>query len=125
MIGVVGDGVFKLLLGAGFVGWAGWFAGALGVPDALMVVAGLALLAAGGAELAFVRRRLRRTYLRLMVAYDCGWVLTALAGLVVAWAGGEFGGEVWVGYQVAAPLAFAALLAAAEPVGEGVTAPSS
>ncbi|MFJ3136581.1 hypothetical protein ACIRG8_17640 [Streptomyces sp. NPDC102359] len=50
-----------------------------------------------------------------MVAYDSGWALTALAGLLVAGQGGTAGGEVWIGYQAAASLAFAALLVKATP----------
>ncbi|MFI1757990.1 hypothetical protein [Streptomyces sp. NPDC020571] len=56
---------------------------------------------------------LARTYMRLMVAYDSGWVLATLAGLLMAWRGSSAGGEVWVGYQTAAPVVLAALLAAA------------
>ena len=54
-----------------------------------------------------------RTYTRLMIAYDSGWVLTALAGLLMAWQGSGAGGEVWIGYQTGAPLVFAVLLATA------------
>ncbi|MFS4091362.1 hypothetical protein [Streptomyces sp. AF1A] len=50
-----------------------------------------------------------------MVAYDSGCVLTALVGALIAWQGGSVGGEVWIGYQTAAPIAFAALLIAANP----------
>lgn len=44
-----------------------------------------------------------------------GWALTALAGPLVAGQGGTAGGEVWIGYQTAASLAFAALLVKATP----------
>lgn len=57
-----------------------------------------------------------RTYMRLMVAYDSGWVLTALVGLLMAWRDASAGGEVWIGYQTAAPLVFAALLLVSTPV---------
>jgi hypothetical protein len=50
-----------------------------------------------------------------MVAYDSGWVLSALGGALLAWQGSSAGGEVWIGYQIAAPIVFAALLAAANP----------
>ncbi|MFF5720226.1 hypothetical protein [Streptomyces buecherae] len=50
-----------------------------------------------------------------MIGYDGGWALATLAGLLVAWRGGTAGGEIWLGYQVAAPLALAALLVTAAP----------
>lgn len=50
-----------------------------------------------------------------MVAYDSGWVLAALVGLLMARQGSSAGGEVWIGYQTVAPVAFAALLVAAAP----------
>ncbi len=53
-----------------------------------------------------------RTYTRLMIGYDSGWVLAALAGLLVAWRGGGAGGEVWMGYQVVAQAVFAVVLVA-------------
>ncbi|MBC2878995.1 hypothetical protein H7K43_28785 [Streptomyces sp. TYQ1024] len=114
--GVVGDGVFKVVLGAAFVVGASWLDGPLGTPSWLPVASGVVLLAGGGAELAYVRRRPLPGYLRLMIAYDGGWALATLAALLVAWRGGTAGGEIWLGYQAAAPLVFAALLACAAPM---------
>ncbi|MER7000907.1 hypothetical protein [Streptomyces sp. NPDC000410] len=116
LAGIVADGVFKMLLGAACIIGAARFGDLLGVAAWLMVVSGVALLIGGGIEIRYVRSRPIRTYIRLMVAYDSGWVLTALAGLLVAWRGGSAGGEVWIGYQTAASLALAALLMAAAPV---------
>lgn len=42
--------------------------------------------------------------------------LTLLTGPLMAWQGSGAGGEVWMEYQTAAPLVFAALLIAAAPV---------
>ncbi|MGC4941708.1 hypothetical protein [Kribbella sp. DT2] len=111
--GIVADGAFKVVLGAVFAVGAGWAGGVLGVPPWLMVVAGLVLLAAGGVEIRYVNLRPRATYTRLMVAYDLGWVLTAVVGVLVAWQGSSAGGEVWVGYQAVAPVAFVVLLLSA------------
>jgi hypothetical protein len=43
-------------------------------------------------------------------------VVATLVGVLMAWQGGSAGGEVWIGYQAVASLAFAALLALAAPV---------
>ncbi|MFF8293167.1 hypothetical protein ACF068_28635 [Streptomyces sp. NPDC016309] len=116
LMGVTADGVCKVVLGAAYVMGASWLGDLLGVSTWLMVVSGVALLIGGGIEITSVRSRPIRTHVRLMVAYDGGWVLTALVGLLMAWREGGTGGEVWIGYQAAAPLVFAALLLAAAPV---------
>ncbi|MFF9222034.1 hypothetical protein [Streptomyces viridosporus] len=116
MVGIVADGVVKVLLGAAFVIGATRLGDLLGVPAWLMIASGVALLIGGGIEIRYVRSRPMRTYTRLMIAYDSGWVLTALAGLLMAWRGSSAGGEVWMGYQTAAPIAFAALLVAATSI---------
>jgi hypothetical protein len=115
--GIIADGVFKVVLAAVAVVGAAPLGRLLGVPVWLMVVSGVALSAGGGTEIGCVRSRPVRTYTRLMVAYDSGWVLATLAALLTAWRGGSAGGELWVGYQTAAPVMFAALLvlAAATP----------
>ncbi|MEU9713984.1 hypothetical protein [Streptomyces sp. NPDC047976] len=113
--GAIADGAFKVLLGAVCIAGAAPLGRLLGTPAWLMAVSGAALLIGGGAGMGYVRSRSMRTYTRLMVAYDGGWVVAALAGLVMAWQGSGAGGEVWMGYQAVAPLAFAALLAAAAP----------
>ncbi|MFG2629814.1 hypothetical protein [Streptomyces sp. NPDC048473] len=114
-VGIIADGVFKVLLAAVYIVGAAPLGHLLGVPAWLMVVSGVALLIGGGIEIGHVRSRPMRTYTRLMVAYDSGWVLAALAGLLMAWQGSSAGGEVWIGYQTAAPVVLAALLVAASP----------
>jgi hypothetical protein len=108
--GIIADGAFKVVLGVVFVAGAGWVGERLGVATALTMIAGVALVVAGGVEIRFVNLRARTTYLRLMVAYDVGWVLTAVAGSLMAWQGSTAGGEVWIWYQVLAPVAFVVLL---------------
>ncbi|MFD8295027.1 hypothetical protein ACFV13_02235 [Streptomyces bauhiniae] len=115
-VGAVADGAFKVVLAVVYVAAAAPLGRWLGTPAWLMVVSGLALLIGGGIELGYTRSRSMRTYTQLMIAYDAGWVLAALAGLLMAWQGSGAGGEVWMGYQTAAPLAFAVLLVAAAPV---------
>lgn len=117
VVGIVADGAVKVLLGAAFLIGATRLGDLLGVPTWLMITSGVVLLAAGGVEIRYVRRRRLRTYTLLMIAYDSGWTLTALTGLLTAWRGGA-GGEVWMGYQAVAPLVFAALLLASAPVPE-------
>ncbi|MGE7386364.1 hypothetical protein ACQKM2_12900 [Streptomyces sp. NPDC004126] len=114
-VGAIADGAFKVLLGVVCIAGAAPLGRLLGTPAWLMVVSGVALLVGGGVGIGYVRSRSVRTYTRLMVAYDGGWVLAALAGLVMAWRGSGAGGEVWMRYQTVAPLAFAALLFAAAP----------
>ncbi|MFE2329271.1 hypothetical protein ACFXD5_36125 [Streptomyces sp. NPDC059385] len=114
-VGAIADGAFKVLLAVAYTAGAGPLGRLLGTPAWLMAVSGVALLISGGIEIGYTRSRSMRTYTRLMVAYDSGWVLTALVGALTAWQGGSAGGEVWIGYQTAAPIAFAALLIAANP----------
>ncbi|MFB8003664.1 hypothetical protein [Nocardia sp. NPDC056000] len=111
--GIVADGVFKVLLGAGALLGAAPLGDRLGVPVWLLIVAGVALMSGGAVEIRYVSKRPARVFTPLMVAYDSGWALTAIAGLVLAWQGSSAGGEIWVGYQVIAPIAFAALLISA------------
>ncbi|MGY3058073.1 hypothetical protein ACVWZD_002318 [Streptomyces sp. TE3672] len=115
-VGAVADGAFKVLLGAAGIAGAAPLGRLLGTPAWLMAVSGVALLIGGGIEIGYTRSRSMRTYTRLMIAYDSGWVSAALAGLLMARQGSGAGGEVWVGYQTAAPVLFAALLIAAAPV---------
>lgn len=110
--GIIADGVVKALLGAVLITGAGGGGELLGVDFWLMVMAGVVLVASGGIELKYLRSRPAGTYLRLMVAYDGGWVLATLVGLALTWLGGGAGGEVWLGYQVFASVAFAAVLVA-------------
>ncbi|GAA0930599.1 hypothetical protein [Nonomuraea longicatena] len=110
LVGVIADGAFKAVLGAAFIVGAAWIGELLGVAAWLMVVAGAVLVITGTIEMGYVRRRPMSTYLRLMIAYDGGWVLTALAGVLLAWRGNGAGGEMWIGYQSIAPIAFTALL---------------
>ncbi|MGC5000249.1 MULTISPECIES: hypothetical protein [unclassified Streptomyces] len=114
-VGALADGAFKVLLAVACIAGAAPLGRLLGTAAWLMVVAGLALLIGGGVELGYSRSRSMRTYAQLMIAYDSGWVLAALAGLLMARQGSSAGGEVWMGYQTAAPLVFAALLVAAAP----------
>ncbi|MFD4543020.1 hypothetical protein [Streptomyces bauhiniae] len=114
--GALADGAFKVVLAAVYIIGAAPLGRLLGTPTWLMVVSGLALLIGGGIEIGYTRSRSMRTYTRLMIAYDAGWVLTALTGLLMAWQGSGAGGEMWMGYQTAAPLVFGALLIAAAPV---------
>ncbi|MEU9755217.1 hypothetical protein AB0D90_19090 [Streptomyces althioticus] len=115
LTGIVADGAFKVVLGAAFLLAASPLDELLGASAWLSAASGIALLLGGGIEMKLARKRPLRTYLRLMVTYDTGWVLTALVGYLVARQGGTAGGEVWVGYQTAAPLVFAALLLKAAP----------
>lgn len=114
-MGAIADGAFKVLLAAACIAGAAPLGRLLGTPAWLMVVSGVALLIGGGIEIRCTRSRSMRTYTQLMIAYDSGWVLTALTGFLMARQGSSAGGEVWMGYQTAAPLVFAALLVAAAP----------
>ncbi|MFE3261924.1 hypothetical protein ACFXPS_25070 [Nocardia sp. NPDC059091] len=115
-VGIIADGSVKVLLAVAYTIGAAPLGHRLGVEAWLMVVCGVALLIGGGIEIGYVRSRPVRTYTRLMVAYDSGWVLATLAGLLLAWQGNSAAGEVWIGYQAAAPLVLAALLVAATPM---------
>lgn len=115
-VGAIADGAFKVLLAAVSIAVAAPLGRLLGTPAWLMVVSGLALLIGGGIEIRYTRSRSMRTYTQLMIAYDSGWVLAALTGLLMAWQGSSAGGEVWMGYQTAAPIVFAALLVSAAPM---------
>ncbi|MCX5247005.1 hypothetical protein OG895_17505 [Streptomyces sp. NBC_00201] len=114
-VGAIADGAFKGLLAAVYIVGAAPLGRLLGSPAWLMVVSGVALLIGGGIEIGYTRSRSMRTYTPLMIAYDSGWVLAALVGALMAWQGSSAGGEVWIGYQTAAPIVFAALLIAAKP----------
>ncbi|MEV6123619.1 hypothetical protein AB0M23_24415 [Streptomyces sp. NPDC052077] len=120
--GVLADGAFKVLLGVAAATAAVPLGRLLGVPLWLMAAAGAALLVCGAVEIACARHRPARLQTRLMVGYDIGWVLTALAGYLLARRGGGAGGELWMGYQTAAPLVFAAVLFTADPAPEASAA---
>ncbi|MFB7718902.1 hypothetical protein [Nocardia sp. NPDC056100] len=113
--GIVADGVFKVLLGAGALLGAGPLGDLLDVPVWLLIVAGVALMSGGAVEIRYVSKRPARVFTPFMVAYDSGWALTAIAGQVLARQGSSSGGEIWVGYQVIAPIVFAALLISSSP----------
>lgn len=110
LAGAIGDGAFKVVLGAAFAVGSTWLGDVFGVPTWLMVIAGAALLIGGGIEVVYVRRRPMATCLRLMIGYDIGWVVASAVALVVAWQDGTAGGEIGVAYLTVAPLALAALL---------------
>lgn len=114
-VGIIADGVVKVVLAAACLVAADPLGHLLGVPIWLMIVSGITLLTCGGTEIGYVRRRPPHTYLRLMVAYDSGWVVATLVGVLMAWQSSSAGGEVWIGYQAVAPLVFTALLALAAP----------
>jgi len=122
LAGAIGDGTFKVVSGAAFVFGSEWISDVFGVQAWLTVVAGLAQLVGGGIEIVHVRRRPMATYLRLMTAYDIGWVVASAIALLMAWQGSTAGGEMWMAYLTAAPLAFAALLVGAPAA---VSAPAS
>lgn len=115
VVGIIADGVVKVLLAAGFILGATRLGTLLGVPTWLMVISGLALLIAGGTEIRYVHTRPARTYTRLVITYDIGWTLATLAGLLMARQGSSAGGEIWIGYQTVAPLALATILIASTP----------
>ncbi|MEU0378160.1 hypothetical protein ABZ093_12790 [Streptomyces cyaneofuscatus] len=113
LAGAIGDGAFKVVLGAAFAVGSAWLDDLFGVEARLVLIAGAALLIGGGIEVVYVRRRPMATCLRLMIGYDIGWAVASAVALVVAWRGGTAGGEIGVAYLVVAPLALAALLVGA------------
>ncbi|MFD3972536.1 hypothetical protein [Streptomyces cyaneofuscatus] len=124
LAGAIGDGAFKVVLGAAFAVGSAWLGDVFGVPARLMVVSGAALLIGGGIEVVFVRRRPMATCLRLMITYDIGWMVASALALVVAWQGGTAGGELWIAYLTAAPLLMAALLVRTPTASPGPEAPA-
>lgn len=114
-IGIIADSAVKVLLACVFLFAAAPLGRQFGVPTWLMATSGAALLICGGVEIRYVRSRPARTYLRLMIGYDTGWALATLAALASVWRNGDAGGELWIGYQTAAPLVLAVLLLAAAP----------
>lgn len=115
-IGIIADSAVKVLLACVFLLAAAPLGRQFGVPTWLMAASGAALLICGGIEIKYLRSRPARTYLRLMIGYDAGWALATLAALPSVWGSGGAGGEVWIGYQTAAPLVLAVLLLAAAPL---------
>ncbi|MEU4313200.1 hypothetical protein [Nocardia sp. NPDC024068] len=115
--GIIADACFKVLLAVVYTVGAAQLGHRLGVAVWLMVACAAALLICGGIEIGYVRSRPVRTYTRLMVAYDTGWVLATIAGLLLAWQGSNAAGEVWIGYQAVGSVALAALLVVARPPG--------
>ncbi|MBF4998443.1 hypothetical protein IRT45_14925 [Nocardia sp. BSTN01] len=112
-VGILADGAVKILLAAVYVAGAEPLSHRLGVATWLLIACAAALLIAGGSELAYLRSRSMSTYMRLMIGYDSGWSIVTVVALLLAWQGNRTAGELWIGYQTIAPLAFAALLIAA------------
>ncbi|ODA75509.1 hypothetical protein APS67_000071 [Streptomyces sp. AVP053U2] len=83
-VGAIADGAFKVLLAAVYIAGAAPLGRLLGTSAWLMVVSGVALLIGGGIEIRYTRSRSMRTYTQFMIAYDSGWVLTALTGFLMA-----------------------------------------
>ncbi|MFE9104895.1 hypothetical protein [Actinomadura geliboluensis] len=113
--GIIADSAVKALLGAAFLLASAPLGRLFGVSTWLMAASGAALLICGAIEIKHLRSRPARTYVRLMVGYDAGWGLATLAALLPLWGSSGAGGEVWIGYQIAAPLVFATLLLTAAP----------
>lgn len=84
------------------------------IRTSVLIACAAALLIAGGSELAYLRSRPMSTYVRLMIGYDSGWSIVTVVALLLARQGNRTAGELWIGYQTIAPLAFAALLIAAD-----------
>ncbi|MFI5720942.1 hypothetical protein [Nocardia sp. NPDC051750] len=122
--GIIADGCVKVLLAVVYTAGAAPLGHRLGVAPWLLVACAAALLIGGGIEIGFVRSRPLRTYIRCMVAYDTGWVLATIAGLLLAWQGSSAAGEIWIGYQAAGSLALAALLVVAAPPMTGSGTPA-
>jgi len=59
MVGIVADGIVRVLLGAAFIVGAPRIGHQLDVPVRLMTVSGMALLVGGGTEIRYVRSRPR------------------------------------------------------------------
>ncbi|WP_062999282.1 hypothetical protein [Nocardia mikamii] len=112
-VGVLADGAVKILLAAVYIAAAESLSHQLGVAAWLLIACAIALLIAGGSELAYLRSRPMSTYMRLMIGYDSGWSIVTVVALLLAWQGNRTAGEFWIGYQTIA-LAFAALLIAAD-----------
>ncbi|RJO73333.1 hypothetical protein D5S18_18975 [Nocardia panacis] len=112
--GILADGAFKVLLACAYTLGSGSLGDRLGVAPWVMIICGATLLIGGGTELGYIRNRPARTYIRLMIAYDSGWVVATLVALLLARQNNHLAGELWIGYQTVAPLAFAALLVAAD-----------
>lgn len=110
-LGIVGDGVFKVVLGAVYVIAALPLGRLLGVAAWLMITTGVLVLTCGMTEIWYAGIRPARTYLRFLGLYDVGWVLATLAALLMARQSGA-GGDAWMAYQAAAATVLAILLMA-------------
>lgn len=113
-VGILADAAVKILLAAVCLVGVESLSHRLGVAAWLLIACAAALLVAGGSELAYLRSRPMSTYMRLMIGYDSGWSIVTAAALLLAWQGHRTAGELWIGYQTIAPLAFAALLIASD-----------
>jgi len=111
-VGILADGAVKILLADVYIIGAESLSHRLGVAVWLLIACAAALLIAGGSEIAYLRNRPLSTYVRLMIGYDSGWSIVTVVALLLAWQGNRTAGELWIGYQTIAPLAFALLIAA-------------
>lgn len=118
-LGIVGDGIVKILLAAGYVIAASPLGHLLGVAAWLMITTGVLMLVCGAAEIRYAGIRPAGTYLRFLAGYDTGWVLATVAALLAAQQGSTGGGEIWMAYQAVAATVLAALLAAGTGAGHG------
>lgn len=116
-LGIIGDGVFKIVLAAAYVMAALPLGGLLGVAAWLMITTGALVLTCGMTEIWYAGIRPARTYLRFLALYDTGWVLATLAALLMARQAGTGGGETWMGYQAVAAMVLAILLMAGTGAG--------
>lgn len=108
--GIVADGVFKLTFGAAYLIACVSLACALRVSLWIIVLSGIAVTLVGASEARLASRRTTRVFLVSLALYDGIWVLVTVAALLLAYAGGPFGGELWLGYQIVAAATLTATL---------------
>lgn len=102
--GFVADGVFKLLVAVAFVVFMPALEEFFVSPRWLVIVAAVLLFLSAATEISFGVRKGEKRYVRHLAIFDGLWIIAAVVGIVLAFAGSVAAGYVWFGYTGSASL---------------------
>ena len=107
-IGVLADGVFKIVLAAAYAAFSAPLSNALDVPGWIIQATAILVAGSGIAEIVASRHPERRQVIMLAV-YDSAWVVASGVAVLTAGRGVGGSGSAWFLFQAIASIILAAL----------------